>query len=142
MINADGKSTGVYTWEDFNVIKQKWYLNNDRAINWVDGRLARLQISIDVTERKIAENALQNVNDELEQRVAERTAELARKNELLNREATSASKPNWKIERPKKSPNCAYDSAIAGLVWVAVPGCAAFAGKAQATVISTAMRMP
>ena len=86
LINADGNPTGVYTWEDFNAIKQKWYLNNDRAINWVDGRLARLQISIDVTERKIAENALQNVNDELEQRVAERTAELAQKNELLNRE--------------------------------------------------------
>ena len=86
LINADGNPTGVYTWEDFNAIKQKWYLNNDRAINWVDGRLARLQISIDVTERKIAENALQNVNDELEQRVAERTAELAQKNEMLNRE--------------------------------------------------------
>jgi PAS domain S-box-containing protein len=88
LINADGNPTGVYTWEDFNAIKQRWYLNNDRAINWVDGRLARLQISIDVTERKIAENALQNVNDELEQRVAERTAELAQKNKLLNREVS------------------------------------------------------
>ncbi len=102
LINADGKSTGVYTWEDFNAIKQKWYLNNDRAINWVDGRLARLQISIDVTERKIAENALQNVNDELEQRVAERTAELARKNELLNREVTVRQQAELEIRKAKE----------------------------------------
>ena len=102
LINADGNPTGVYTWEDFNAIKQKWYLNNDRAINWVDGRLARLQISIDVTERKIAENALQNVNDELEQRVAERTAELAQKNELLNREVAVREQAELQIRKAKE----------------------------------------
>ena len=101
LIDAAGNPTGVYTWEDFNALKQRWYLNNDRAINWVDNRLARLQISIDVTERKTAENALQSVNDELEQRVAERTAELARKNELLNREVTVRQQAELEIRRAK-----------------------------------------
>jgi signal transduction histidine kinase len=107
LLDAAGRPTGVYTWEDFNAAHQKWYLNNDRAINWVDSRLARLQISIDVTERKKAENALQDINDKLEQRVAERTAELARKNELLNHEVAVRQQAELEIRRAKEDADTA-----------------------------------
>ncbi len=86
LVDADGHPTNGLIWENFNDITQKWYLNNDRAISWVDGRLARLQVSVDVTERKKAEQAVREINQELEQRVTERTIELERKNELLTTE--------------------------------------------------------
>jgi hypothetical protein len=33
-------------------ITGKWYINHDRAIEWTDGRLAKLQIATDITELK------------------------------------------------------------------------------------------
>jgi PAS domain S-box-containing protein len=56
LLNDKGEATGVYTSEIH--ISGKWYLSNARAIPWVDGRLVRLQISTDITERKRTEEAL------------------------------------------------------------------------------------
>ncbi len=56
LLNDKGEATGVYTSEIH--ISDKWYLSNARAIPWVDGRLVRLQISTDITERKRTEEAL------------------------------------------------------------------------------------
>ncbi|MGD1996618.1 MAG: GAF domain-containing protein, partial [Anaerolineae bacterium] len=58
LLDADSKPTGLHVWEGQNPITGRWYLNYDRAIQWVDGRLVRLQVATDITERKLAEKAL------------------------------------------------------------------------------------
>ncbi|HWQ68116.1 MAG TPA: PAS domain S-box protein [Methanospirillum sp.] len=43
---------GVYQWEYQNTLNGRWYDCRDRAIRWTDGRIVRLQIATDITERK------------------------------------------------------------------------------------------
>ena len=62
LINADGKPTDVCVWQGENPITKKWYINYDRAIEWTDGRLVRLQISTDITELKRMEDELRQAH--------------------------------------------------------------------------------
>ena len=50
IVDADGQATGLHVWEGSNPITGRRYLNFDRAIRWIDGRLVRLQIAMDITE--------------------------------------------------------------------------------------------
>jgi signal transduction histidine kinase len=50
IVDPDGEATGPYVWEGSNPITGRRYLNFDRAIRWIDGRLVRLQIAMDITE--------------------------------------------------------------------------------------------
>lgn len=52
LLDERGQPVGVLIWEDPNKIKGKHYINRDRAIEWVDGRLVKLQVATDVTELK------------------------------------------------------------------------------------------
>ncbi|HBB33342.1 MAG TPA: PAS domain-containing sensor histidine kinase, partial [Cyanobacteria bacterium UBA9273] len=57
------------------------------ALRAEDGQLRGFaRVTRDITERKLAREALKKANDELEQRVAERTAELIQLNKLLQQE--------------------------------------------------------
>ncbi|RNC67739.1 MAG: response regulator [Desulfuromonadales bacterium] len=48
----DGKPLPPYIWEYKNMISGRWYQCIDKAIRWTDGRLVRMEIAIDITERK------------------------------------------------------------------------------------------
>ena len=50
--------TGVHQWEYQNTRNNRWYDCRDRAIRWSDGRLVRLEIATDITDRKKNEEAL------------------------------------------------------------------------------------
>ncbi len=58
LIDENNNPTDVCVWQDKNPITGKWYINYDRAIEWTDGRLAKLQIATDITERKKIEEDL------------------------------------------------------------------------------------
>jgi len=58
LLDAEGDASGVQVWEGQNPITHKWYINYDRAISWIDGRMVRLQVASDITERRQMEEAL------------------------------------------------------------------------------------
>jgi len=66
LIDSQGNLTGGVTWEGQNPINQRWYTNYDRAIRWIDGKLARVQISVDITGRKQAEDDLRRAKETLD----------------------------------------------------------------------------
>lgn len=74
LINDTGKPTGIHLWEDKHPVTGRWNIYHDRAIRWVDGRLARLQVASDVTKLK---------EMELQQRDYENKIRQAQKMEAL-----------------------------------------------------------
>jgi len=58
LVTAEGEPGEVLQWEFKNTLNDRWYEIRDRAIRWIDGRLVRLEIAVDITERKEAEQAL------------------------------------------------------------------------------------
>jgi len=58
LLDETMKPSGVYTWEGKNPITGKWYANYDRAIEWTDGKIVKLQISSDITHLKQMEQKL------------------------------------------------------------------------------------
>lgn len=62
LINDNAMPDGVCVWQGQNPINQKWYINYDRAIEWTDGRLVKLQIATDITEFKKMEDELRHAH--------------------------------------------------------------------------------
>lgn len=67
LLDAAGKPSGICRWEVQNTLNGHWYDIRDRAIEWTDGRLVRLEIAIDITEKRQAEEEILRSNAELEQ---------------------------------------------------------------------------
>ena len=63
--NTEGEA-GVSVWEDRNPISGRWQLNHDRLLSWFDGKTVRVQISLDIGQRKQAEEALRQSKEEAE----------------------------------------------------------------------------
>jgi PAS domain S-box-containing protein len=58
LIDENGEPTGVNIWQDRNPITGKYFVNYDRAIEWIDGRLVKLQIATDISKLKKMEEEL------------------------------------------------------------------------------------
>ncbi|UCD34651.1 MAG: diguanylate cyclase [Nitrospiraceae bacterium] len=58
LLTREGQPAGIYHWQFQNTVNRKWYDIQDRAIQWVDGRLARLEIATDITVQKEVESEL------------------------------------------------------------------------------------
>ena len=99
LFDAAGNPTGIYKWEFRNTANGNWYDINDRAIVWIDGRIVRLEIATDITERKKSEEALKEAHDLLETRVAERTDEL---NRSLEQTRNVSRELSWAEDRERE----------------------------------------
>ena len=58
LIDKHGNPAGVRIWHDKNPVTGRYYINYDRAIEWTDGRLVRMQIATDITDLKKMETQL------------------------------------------------------------------------------------
>lgn len=56
----DGVPEPAYVRETLNRLVGRWFLNIDKAIIWDDGRLVRMAVAVDITDRKRAEEELQS----------------------------------------------------------------------------------
>lgn len=63
LLNEDGTPAGTHVWEFQNQLDNRWYQCRDQAIRWTDGRMVRLEIATDITERKEMELALQKAHE-------------------------------------------------------------------------------
>jgi C4-dicarboxylate-specific signal transduction histidine kinase len=52
LIDADGQYLGVQKDEFFHRASNRWYLLRAKCIQWVDGRVARMHMASDITDRK------------------------------------------------------------------------------------------
>ena len=66
LVDENGKSTGVYVWEFQNTVDGQWYQCRDQAIIWIDGRLVRMEIATNITDRKQAEEELKIAKESAE----------------------------------------------------------------------------
>jgi len=57
-VDADDETSQEHIWEFEDTSNGRWYELHNRAIRWVDGRIVRLEIVTDITERKRSEEAL------------------------------------------------------------------------------------
>jgi PAS domain S-box-containing protein len=60
-LTQDGEPLAPYEWEFLNEKTGRWYQCIDKAIRWIDGRLVRMEIAVDITERK----GLERMKDEM-----------------------------------------------------------------------------
>jgi PAS domain S-box-containing protein len=58
LVDDSGNPKRIYRRELKNTKTGRWYDSQDRAIKWVDGRMVKLGIGIDITDRKRAEEMI------------------------------------------------------------------------------------
>ncbi|MCH8498674.1 MAG: GGDEF domain-containing protein [Marinobacter sp.] len=58
LADKQGNPNGVYVWEFQNTLTHRWYQCRDELIRWTDGRLVRLEVATDITDRKEMEQQL------------------------------------------------------------------------------------
>jgi len=70
LVDEEGRPTGMYAWEFKNTLDSRWYDIRDRAIQWLDGRLVRIEVATDVTDRKQADFERERILGELRDALA------------------------------------------------------------------------
>jgi diguanylate cyclase (GGDEF)-like protein len=63
LIDSEGTPSPPHIWEFQNRLDKRWYQCRDQAIPWIDGRLVRLEIATDITDRKEMELALKEAHE-------------------------------------------------------------------------------
>lgn len=65
LLKPGGEPGEPVTWEFQNTNNKSWYLIQDSAIKWVDGRTVHLEIATDITESKHAEDHIHRLERQI-----------------------------------------------------------------------------
>ncbi|MDC0336099.1 PAS domain S-box protein [Pseudodesulfovibrio sp.] len=76
LLEEDGSPVETLVSERYNPLTKRWYLNHDRAIQWLEGELVHMHMAADIT-------ALKNMEEELKLAMAEAESANMSKNEFL-----------------------------------------------------------
>ncbi len=71
LVGSDGVPKSSVVWQHQNNKTGNWYHCTDRAIYWPDGRIVRMEIAVNITGRKLAEEMLEKNTQRLAKRVKE-----------------------------------------------------------------------
>jgi len=67
LIDENANPTGPFIWEFQNTVDHEWYECRDQAIRWLDGRIVRMEIASNITQRKMAEAHKAELEEKLRQ---------------------------------------------------------------------------
>lgn len=71
LLDEEDNPGEVYSSEFQNTVTAQWLFMHDRAIKWIDGRIVRLQIATDITNRKKTEEEREMLIAQLEEASSE-----------------------------------------------------------------------
>ncbi|MHC4559896.1 MAG: PAS domain S-box protein, partial [Planctomycetota bacterium] len=78
LLDSNGKPTGIHRWEFQNTVDNQWYDCHDQAIPWTDGRLVRMEIATNITERRQVEGELKKSEERYRRIVEDQTEFIVR----------------------------------------------------------------
>jgi len=72
LLDAEGNPNGVHRYEIRNSHNGRWYDCMDRAIGWSDGRVVRMEVAVDITEKVQSREELLKSRQEIQELLQEK----------------------------------------------------------------------
>lgn len=76
LLDEEGEPNEGVSWEYRDEVDGCWYAVQDRAIRWVDGRLAHLSVATDITAQKDLQESIRQVKNRMEMEERKRLGDL------------------------------------------------------------------
>ena len=110
-IRYRGQTIGVVCHEHVGP-KREWTLDEQ---NFAGSIADFVSLTLETVERKRAEEAIRKMNDELEQRVQDRTLQLSKANALLTQEIAERQRGEEALQRAEKNYHSIVENAVEGI---------------------------
>ncbi len=81
--STDSSTKKENSYEYYSETTQEWYAVTEKMTSWMDGRSVKVTICLDITDRKVAEEQLREINEHLEDRIEDAVGEIRKKDKLL-----------------------------------------------------------